>query len=203
MIIRKMPLLASMALAAIAFAVPAAQAAAPEWHTHPGNVTLAGEKVFFASGEISSIGGGPLTNGPCELEFTGTAKNVTGMAAGQVEGAIVLKTPCPTNLPGCTVIPVFSNFNWPITGIEVTGEPGLQISGTTFTNKYSAFCQSQYGIPKEVSTTGTATTIVVGTECLSFEGHDDDLVIENAAKEDTAAGVNLEGGICVENLTLN
>jgi len=204
MTMKKMLLLAGMALAAIAFAAPAAQAHAPEWYTDPGEVTLVGEQGFTGLGEISSQAvGSPLTNGPCEIEFEGTAKNEAGMAAGQIEGANVLSTPCPTNLPGCTVNPDISNFNWPITGATVTGEPGLEIKNTTFTNTFATFCQTQYGIPKELSATGTGTGILVSDQCISFEEHLDDLFIENAAKEDTTTRVNLEGEFCVGgNLTL-
>jgi len=206
MTMKKMLLLAGMALAAIAFAAPAAQAHAPEWyiHTESGEETLIGEQEFTAVGEISwQRGGSPLTEGPCEIEFTGRASNEAGMAAGQIEAAKVLKTPCPTNLPGCTVNPDISNFNWPIIGVTVTGEPGLEIRGMTLTNTFATFCQTQYGVPKELSVTGTITGIVEGTECLTLEGHRDDLFFENAAKEDTATSVNLEGGICIEGPTLH
>jgi len=206
MTMKKMLLLAGMALAAVAFATPPAQAHAPEWyiHTESGEETLAGEAEFTTFGEIGSQAvGSPLTEGPCEIEFTGTASNEAGMAAGQIEGANVLSTPCPTNLPGCTVNPDISNFNWPITGVEITGEPGLEIRNMTFTKTFATFCQTQYGIPKEISVTGTITGIVEGADCLTLEGHQDDLFIENAAKEDTASKVNLEGGICIEGPTLH
>jgi hypothetical protein len=154
-------------------------------------------------GEIGSqVVGSALTNGPCEIEFEGTAKNEAGMASGQIEAAVVLSAPCPSNLPGCTFNPDISNFNWPITGVEVTGEPGLEMKNATYTNTFTTFCQTQYGVPKELSVTGTITGIVEGAECLTLEGHQDDLFIENAAKEDTTTKINLEGGVCIEGLTL-
>jgi len=205
MTMKKMLPFAGMALVAIAFAAPAAQAHAPEWyiHTESGEETLAGEQVFTGLGEISwQVAGSPLTMGPCEIEFEGTAKNEAGMAAGQIEGANVLATPCPTNLPGCTVNPDISNFNWPITGETVTGKPGLAIRNATFTNTFATFCQTQYGVPKELSVTGTFTSILVSDQCITFEEHLDDVFFENAAKEDTTTKFNFEGEICIEGLTL-
>jgi len=202
MLLRKMLLLAGTALAAIAFAVPAAaQAEAPEWLTEPGGATLLGEAQLHMAGELSWKSGA-LTSGPCAVTFEGVAKNEKEMAAGQLESGESLSHPCPTNLPGCTVTPDFANFNWAITGVTVTGELGLEIRSVTSTATYPAFCQSTYGLPKEVSTTGTATGLVeANEECISFEGHQDDLFIEVGGQH-TGNKVDLEGVLCIEGLSL-
>lgn len=199
--LKRMILLASALAALVAFVAPAAaSAAAPEWYTDPGDVTLAGQEEIHIVGNLTSTAG--FGSGPCAVTFTGVAENENGMAGGAVTAGNINNTEsCNTSLPGCTFIG-HVNLNgtnsWPITGVEITGEPGIEIREATFTNTYSSFCQSTYGVPAEVSATGTATGIVTtepnqnGESCVTFDNHPDDMVVEN-----TTTAVDIDGEVCV------
>lgn len=205
--LKRMILLASALAALVAFVAPAAaSAAAPEWYTDPGDVTLAEgeEEAIHIVGELTSTAG--FESGPCAVTFTGVAENENGMAGGAITAGNIKNTEsCNTSLPGCTFIG-HVNLNgtnsWPITGVEITGEPGIEIREATFTNTYSEFCQTTYGVPAEVSATGTATGIVTtelnqnGESCVTFDNHPDDMVVEVGGVHTTTA-VDIDGEVCV------
>jgi hypothetical protein len=194
---KKILLLASMALALVAFAAPAAQAMAPEWYSE-GN-TLNEPAEFHIEGELSSVVPATgLTSGPCEVTFTGTAFNENGMAGGAVE-AIEIQEECETNAPNCTVTPTVNipEGGWKLTGITVTGTTGVEIQGATFTNDYMGSCPLA-----QASAAGTVTGIVTnGGSTISFEGHADDLKLEPPLP---GLAVDLEGVLHITSpLTLN
>jgi hypothetical protein len=196
MTIKKMLLLASMALAAVAFAAPAAAQASPEWLLN--GATLNGEEEFHIEGELSSnVIGSAVVSGPCEVTFTGTAKNVNGMADGAVEAGTISKTCSVAQIPGCSFEPTLNNLGegnkWPLTGTTVTGVNAVEIQSASFTNHYNATCVAA-GLPATVTATGTATGIVAGSECLSFEGHNDDLFMVSPP---TGLQININGEVCL------
>jgi hypothetical protein len=195
---KKIMLLASMAMAAVAFAAPAAQAMAPEWY-HNGN-TLQGEAPLHVTGELAStvIGGGGLISGPCEVTFEGVAENVNGMASGTITGGAIQEE-CETNVAGCTITPTLQAFPWTVTGVTITGTTGVDISGAQFENHYmGATC------PVPVSTimaTGTATGLVDVNDhhCLDFNNHTDDMLTHAPLPTLT---VDILGTVCDTTLTL-
>jgi len=199
MTFKKIMLVASMAMAAVAFAAPAAQAA-PEWYIHTGpgtEETLQNPANFEITGELSSnVIGSALVSGPCHVIFEGTAENVNGMAAGTVEEGFISEH-CETNIPGCTFTPTLEVGNWPLTGVTLTGHDGVEINEANFTNHYNATCQA-YGIPATVTATGTATALVDTEaptgECITFEEHLDHLFIGGPL----GPQVDILGTACVE-----
>lgn len=206
MTFKKIMLLASMAMAAVAFAAPAAQAS-PEWFHNGVRVKGPGQaKVLHVTGKLSSevIETGGFTSGPCEVTFEGEAWNENNMADGVITGGSIQHI-CNTNAPGCTITPTLENFPWNITGTTVTDEENaIEITGAQFTNHYigGAAC------PVPVSTimaTGTATGIVEPDEsgknsCLDFENHIDHLTTHAPLPTLT---VDIEGTVCDTTLTLD
>jgi hypothetical protein len=198
MTLKRTVLLAVMALTAVAFAAPAAQAMAPQWYSN-GN-TLNELAEFHIEGELATpIPATGFTSGPCEVTFEGTAKNENGMAGGTVN-SIEIQEECETNVSGCTVTPTVNipAAGWNITGITVTGTTGVEIQGATFTNDYMGACPLA-----QASASGTVTGIVTnGGSTISFEGHADDLRLEPPLP---ALAVDLEGvlHITTAGLTLN
>lgn len=197
MTFKKIMLLASMAIAAVAFAAPAAQADAPEWFH--GDTPVGGEaeaEALHVVGELSSrLTVGTLVSGPCEVTFEGEAWNENGMAEGIITGGNIEHT-CETSTAGCTITPTLQEFPWTLTGTTVTGEPGVEIVGAQFENHYLGSC------PVPVTTimaTGTATGIVDDEGCLSMEGHTDDMVTHAPLPTLT---VDIIGGVCDTTLTL-
>jgi hypothetical protein len=162
--------------------------------------TLAGETGFHIEGELSSVVPATgLTSGPCEVTFTGTAKNENGMAGGAVEG-IAIQEECETNAPGCTVTPTVNipAQGWNLTGTTITGTTGVEIGSVTFTNDYMGSCPLA-----KASAKGFVTGIVTnGGTTISLEGHADGLVLEEPLPP---LGVDLEGvlHLTTPGLTLN
>jgi hypothetical protein len=195
MTFKKIMLLASMAMAAVAFAAPAAQAEAPQW-THEG-VAIEGEEELHIVGELSSqIAGSNFVTGPCEITFVGTASNSGpgGAAHGVITGGTI-QHECQTNVEGCTITPTLLNFPWTVTGTTVTGQQGVAIDNATFLNHYIGTCP----VPvTTIAASGTATGIVE-EGCLSFEGHQDDMALEAPFPP---APANILGGVCDTTLEL-
>jgi len=207
--LKKMMLLAGMALAAIAFAAPAAQAEPVEWYLHTGpgeEETLEGTEEIHAEGALTSHAKitptFTFTTGPCNVTLEGTAENVEGMASGAITGGSISGFPCKTNLPGCTVKGAsVSNFNWPLTA-TTNGSDTVDIENVTFTNVYNG-CAA-FGIPAESSAKGTVTGEATtepnenGESCINLNSHVDDMVGEGSN-----APVDITGEICITNpLTL-
>jgi hypothetical protein len=209
MTIKKMLMLVGAAMALVAFSAPAAQAEVPEWwiHTEAGEETLQGQEELHIAGNLSWTvklpNGFNFQSGPCKVTFLGTAENVNGMAGGSVGAAgTTISNPCPTNLPGCGVEEVTTaGFPWSITGINVTGETGIEIATPTITNHYSAGCQA-LGLPKSFSVDGVATGILTeelnenGESCVTFDEHQDHLFVEVGGVT-TTTPVDLDGEVCV------
>jgi len=195
MTFKKIMLLASMAMAAVAFAAPAAQADAPEWYHGPNK--LVGEEDLHIDAELESTTGSGFISGPCEITFEGTASNVNGMASGTITGGDVLNAndTCETNVETCDVVATLEGFPWSVTGTTVTGEPGVEISGAQFTNHYEG---TNCPVPLPTLTaTGTATGIVDEEGCISFEEHQDDMHLSIAP-----IAVDILGSACDTTLTL-
>jgi hypothetical protein len=205
MTMKKMLLLAGMALAAIAFAAPAAQAEGPSWYSHASgsDVLLEEPEEFAMHGTFSSQGvGSGLVTGPCTVEFEGTAFNENGMAGGNVEVARIQEE-CGTNLPNCRVKPTLNqgSLPWDLTGVTITGQQGAEITTPTFTNHYTAGCAA-FGLPTEISADGITTGILTSASCLTFNEHLDDMFIEVGGVT-TATRLDLLGNGCIESpLTL-
>lgn len=207
MSIKKLVLLASALAAMVAFAVPAVSSATvPQWYDHnTGSEPLeeGEERPLHIEGSLSSKTIAGPTSGPCNVTFTGVAENVAGMAAGRVtNGNINGTAACAVPaIPGCT-FEGHVNFAkpWPITGVSVTNQTGIEIKEATFTNTYNAVCQAA-GLPATVNASGTATGILTansvnGESCATFNGHKDDMFVEVGGNP-TATEVDIGGNVCV------
>jgi len=201
MTLKKIMLVAGMAMAAAAMSAPAAQAHAPQWY-HEGNVlgNQGNGKALHVQGELAStvIGGGMIT-GPCEVTFEGEAWNENGMADGVITGGEIQEE-CETSVEGCTVRPTLLNFPWDLTGITVTEQTGLEITTVEFENHYIGGC------PVPVTTfvaTGTVTGIVDGSDprCIDFENHTDAVQIHVSGLPTLT--IDILGTVCDTTLTLN
>jgi len=206
---KKIMLLASMAMAAVAFAAPAAQATAPEWYH--GGVKVGGQanaKTLHVTGSLSSeVVGTGFESGPCEVTFSGLAWNENNMADGEITGGSFHTHTCETNVEGCTITPTLQNFPWNITGVTITpgatppakAGSGIEIQGAQFENHYiGGTC------PVPVSTimaTGTATAYVDtnSNKCLDFENHIDGM--QTHAPLPTLT-VDIRGTVCDTTLEL-
>ena len=121
MTLKKMLLLASMALTALAFAAPAAQAA-PFWYTDPGDVKVGdvnNQDHVHLTGSISYTTGG-FQSGPCAVTANITIWNSATMGEGTVTDFNAFG-PCPTtaSAAGCNVEAVTTTTE----DDEVEGEP--------------------------------------------------------------------------------
>jgi len=176
MTFKKIMLLASMAVAAVAFAAPAAQAMAPQWY-HGGANPITGTQALHITGNLSNtvIGGGGFITGPCEVTFEGTASNVNGMASGSITGGTI-SPECETNVEGCTVITTLQAFPWSLTGVTVTDTTGVEISGVQFEYHYIGGAACPVPVSTIMATGTTTTTVEANPKCLSFENHTDAMV---------------------------
>jgi len=201
MTFKKIMLVASMALAAVAFAAPAAQAEAPEWWdmSFGTEETLESERTVRLTAELSSIVvGSALVSGPCHINFEGTAANFAGMATRPLEAAAIQEH-CNTSIPGCTFTSTLNiGAGWPLTGLTVTGEEAVEINEASFTNHYNATCQA-YGVPATLAFSGTMTALLDEKaptgECITFEEHLDDMFING---NPLAPRVDILGTACIE-----
>jgi len=191
MTFQKIMLLAVMAMATAAFAAPAAQADAPEWHH--GEDTIIEEDLHI-TGYLSSTTNGAFISGPCEVTFEGVAKNENGMAAGTITGGAMQST-CGTSVATCNVTPTPEGFPWNLTGATLTEQPGVEIGHIKMTMHYEG---TNCPVPRPTLTaTGYATGIVDGGGCLSFEDHQDGMHLAIAP-----VVLDLRGTICDTTLTL-
>lgn len=152
--------------------------------------TLNGETNFHI------IGGQSWTisffvSGPCELTIEGVATNENGMARGVVTGGN-LPPKCQTNVEGCTFETTLQGFPWSLTATEITGEPGVEITGVQFENHYiGGTCPIPW---KTFQAKGTETFILDEEGCLSNEEHQDDLFAQPPAPSFT---VDFQGKLCL------
>jgi len=196
MSIKKILLLASMALAVVAFAAPAAQAH-PEWYLNEETVEGEIEEVTL-EGSLSSVAA--VTSGPCNVTFEGTVFNENEMAGGVIKKGTIQEH-CPVaGIPGCSFTPTLEiGTGWKITGITVTeGLEAIEIQNAAFDNHYNNVCQA-VGLPATVTAQGTATGLVEQTgpgahRCVTFEGHKDHMKITFPPVE---SAVDIEGTVCI------
>jgi len=205
---KKTMLLAGMALAAIAFAAPTAQAEPVEWwiHTESGEETLEGTEELHAEGALTLdvILSPSFTYvlGPCNYTFEGVAENVEGMASGAVTRGNISGFPCNSNVPGCTVKNAsLSNFNWPLTA-TTSGSDIVDIEGFTFTNIFngcSAFdFLGEFNVAGTVTGEATTEPNAQGESCINLNSHVDHMTVEGSN-----VPVDVTGEICIANpLTL-
>jgi hypothetical protein len=189
MTIKKLLLLASMALAVLAFAAPAAQA--ESWYSDPGEVELGNEEEatpVTAAGELSLTANG-FTTGPGVVHWSGSFWNDgSGHAKGvisslQVTGELRI---IPL-VSSCTATMTAENLPWVIT---TTPSKVVDLKHAQFTMHYNHVCQT-LGFPATVTATGTATSVLNEAEEIEF----------NNAGDMTAAGglvpVTLNGSMSI------
>lgn len=194
MSIKKILLLVSMALAAVALAAPSAAQADPRWFDEEteafvpegfhANLHAEGELIFrFSNG---------IVIGPCQATIGGLAINENEMASGAVTNATTQQH-CPTPAPSCQATPTLEDESlpWEVTGTtELTGfGEGLEIKGVTFTIDFNQQCQA-FGFPPQIAIAGTATAITSVPFWLNFEVHNDKLIVEK-----TGITVDIEGAL--------
>lgn len=167
MTLKKMLLLASMALAAIAFAAPAAAQAEAYW-THGehgdtvGNGTGNGTKVELEHNIASQAGG---LNTRALIYLTGEVWNdpVSEMGEGKITEHEATGAGTVVGIPpalDCTVTVNLGNAIWPLTlttdedvGATET-DATVDVENVTFQNTYNQACQN-LGIPATTAATGT------------------------------------------------
>ncbi len=142
---KKLTLLALAVGALVAFAAPAS-AQANEF-THTGEITVHGEMSWTM---------GAFLSGPCTVSGGGEVEGSTGEI-----NAFTIKTPCNTNVPGCTIAePAITT---PME-MHLTTPDGLTITSMTFYNVYGGEACAAVGIPTGIkipaagNLTGTTTT---------------------------------------------
>lgn len=202
--LRKMVLVAGMAMAAVAMAAPAARGDAPEWYHEGVPIGGPGEsEALHVIGELSSNPHtGPVptfVSGPCEVTFAGEAWNANGMAEGVITGGTIQHI-CDTSVEKCKFTPTLQNFPWTLTGTTVTGEPGVEIAGAQFENHYINEAAGACPLPVlTIKVPGTATGIVDENGCLSFAGHTDDMLTHAPLP---TLEINIDGIVCDTTLRL-
>jgi hypothetical protein len=178
MTIKKMLLLAMMALAVIAFAAPAVAQATAKWTTTDGTVGPKTEGVqVTTAGAITSSFGGLNTTAPIHLE--GEVWNgAHGEGSINAEAGAGFVPGIPTSI--CTVAVTLVGEPWSLT-LTTDTEPGsdtndatLDMSEVGFINHYSHGCFTASGglIPTKGAATGTVTATA------TTNGHHVDLTLE-------------------------
>jgi hypothetical protein len=206
---KKTMLLASMALAVVAFAAPAMAQAYDEWYTHVGeeevtigNTTETGDLVEF-TGSLSSKTTTNVINGPCVVHAQVLLWNEIvapedATATGEVTG-FQITGPCDVTVPGSGTLPtafcsvsatasVNTENPW---HVNVGPNTEISIEGANFTNHYTAGCQS-IGFPAEAEASGTATGQGTAGGCIVFN-----------ESGDFTEGVTISGEVCAPGLTLH
>ncbi|HEV7769991.1 MAG TPA: hypothetical protein VGO66_04935 [Solirubrobacterales bacterium] len=214
--LKKMMLLAGLALVAVAYMAPA-MAQADEWYTHVdgkdvtvGIGTTNADTVNFTGTLSSTASGGAVQSGPCnvhadvdvwnenfvnpeteEAYVTGTAE-VTNFT---ITTHCPVTSPFPIIPPGCTLEKASSKgFPW---HVDVLANTGIAITGANFRNVYKGCAPT---LPAEIEAKGTATGTAVNGEnkvCLVFANSGD---LETVAEP--PAPVTIDGEVCAPNLTL-
>jgi hypothetical protein len=203
--LKKMMLLAGMALALVAFAAPAI-AQADEWVTDDtgdtiGNSTAEADEVEF-TGSLASTSG-PVQSGPCQVHALVDVWNEEGSATAEVTNFTItthcpVTSPLPIIPPGCTLAKASSEgFPW---HTHINNETGVAITGAHFKNTYAG-CSPP--LPESVTAVGTATGQFVNrTTGETTEGC---IVFNNSGDLQTVPGggnVFIDGEVCAPHLTL-
>lgn len=180
--IRKILLLASMALAAVALAAPAAQAN-DTWTTDGEPIPGEGNPTTVeVNGELSSTVLG-VTTGPAVVHGHGDIWNGENMGEGKITKFTITGSLSVSPLPHPCTATGTANVPW-----SVTATTGVVDINAHFTNHYNATCQA-FGLPATATAHGTATGTVEGN-CLNFV---------NAGDMTTSGGqaVKLNGKVCM------
>jgi hypothetical protein len=164
MIIRKMLLLASMALAVVAFAAPAVAQADAFWTTTSGTVGGEGEGVNVEAGGFLTTSFGGL-NTMSSLRLEGIVWNGAEHGEGSIEAEAAggFVPGIPTSI--CTVAITLVGEPW---GLTLTTDPEedastndatVDLGEVGFINHYSHGCITASGgaIPTKAAATGTVT----------------------------------------------
>jgi hypothetical protein len=173
--LKRIVLLANLALAVVAFAAPTAEGEVVEWIKDGG--TVGGFEELHMVGTLASTMTGPAP-GPCAVTFTGSAFNINEMAAGTIASGTTQLT-CTTSRSGCFVKPTLEGFPWNLTAVTVTGKAGIEITGIKLTTHFEEVAAGNCGIaPLTLTTQGTATGIVQTPTSITLESHMDDVVLK-------------------------
>ena len=164
-------LIASSVLIGVGPLSATATAHDPEWYSF--GETLQGVSFTHGTGEIAvDFGGSGFVSGPCEITMEGSAHNSFGAARATI-GEVQIQNECETNVPGCTITPAVSNLPWSLRGTTVTEAAGVEISSMFLTLHFmGGSCPVPFS---PISASGTGTALLTSPECISFEGHQDDL----------------------------
>jgi hypothetical protein len=184
--LKKMLLLASMALAAMAFGAPAAQA----------NIDWNKTGTIEGTGELSSLSETGLTTGPAEVHFVGNV--VKGSTTAEITAFEITTGPngIPTNVPGCHAEGHASGFPWVV---HLETPDTMTITDVTFTNTYTAPAGQECVLPPAVPVDGDVTLTVEKNEagqarCADAEPYKDFGTL--GVEPETSPGVDIEGTVC-------
>lgn len=195
MTIKKMLLLASMALAVVAFAAPAAAQANANWIT--GGNPIGDEDdptTVSVHGELASKVGN-FTTGPAVVHGHGLLWNsaASGMGEGEITSfTITGELPVQGQPdPRCQATGTTAELPWPVTATTPTeaGKPYEVDIDAHFTNDYNSFCQA-LGFPATATAAGTAVGTVSGN-CLNFNSSGNMKTVPGGAP------VALTGSVCI------
>src|SRR5689334_4324020 len=181
MTIKKILMLASMALAVVAFAAQANDTWTTDGEPIPGPLD---PTTVVVHGELSSKVGN-FTTGPAVVHGHGDIWNGEEMGEGQISNfTITGELAVGPGLPSsCKATGTANNLPW-----SVTATTGVVDISAHFTNHYNAVCQS-LGFPASATAHGTATGTVEGN-CLKFNNSGDMTTSGGAA-------VALTGKVCI------
>lgn len=188
MSIKRMLMLASMALAALAFAAPA-----------QANLTWDGEEIH-GTGELTSVNEAGFFTGPAPVTFSGSVEDegttglITSFEVNNEEGGI------PTAIPGCTARATADQLPW-VTHLETPDT--LVITDMTFTKHYTGASCGMFGVPDTVSVDGDVTLTVTSPHSADADPYNDSntLFIENEGQT-TTAGIDIRGQVHWEGATV-
>jgi hypothetical protein len=187
MTVKKVLLLTSMALVAIATTAPAmAQAEGYWWYDGEEEYypTPGLEKEVKPFGELSLTVNG-IEFGPCEkIELRGELWNeLMGMGEGEVLESLQNGKKCKTSLPGCTVEEsTLLGFPWLVT---LKAEKKVLVSGIEVETHLSEKCNELYGLP--------LTSTAFGSAEGDFVDYDEEEGLPAAIEFNESSGLVLEG----------
>jgi hypothetical protein len=183
--LKKMLLLTSMALAAMAFGAPAAQA----------NLDWAQSGTIQGTGELSSLSETGLTTGPAEVHFEG---NVTkGSTTAEITAfEFTTGNGIPTNVPGCHAAAHASALPWVV---HLATPDTMTITDITFTTTFTAPAGQECVLAPVVPVDGDLTLTVEKdaagqARCADAEPYSD--ISTLGVEPETSPGLDIEGTVC-------
>jgi hypothetical protein len=195
MVFRRLLFVISMALAAVAFAAPAAQA--ETWFSDPGEVELGGSEEeatpITLAGELSSTASS-FTTGPAEVHGSGYLWNEEGEAVGTITsfsatGELLIQGVPPS----CTVTTTPENLPWKIRVTPLFFIQQIDTKDVQFTTHYNHACQT-LGFPSTATITGTLTgDWTDATGFVYYKGHGDLTVAGGLVPVTVSGEVGFEG----------